>query len=102
MHSKPVFRVDEGYVLNSYGGLQAFYFKFIASCSQLSFFSRLFTSRYVDCMSHIIGSVAPFQTHVENIHGSFEFAGSLLKFLGVTKKSVKKLYIIPGLALKNH
>jgi len=86
MHSKPVFRVYEGYVLNSYGGVQVFYFKFIASCSQLLFFSRLFTSHYVGCMSHIIGSAIPCQTHVENIHGSFEFAGSLLKFLGVRKK----------------
>ena len=89
MHSKLVFRMYEGYILNSYSGEQVFYFKFIASCSQLSSLSRLFTSRYVDCMRHIIGCVAPCETHVENIHGSFERAGNLLNFLGVTKKCKK-------------
>jgi len=45
----------------------------------------------VDCMSHITGSVSSCQTQVENIHGSFEFAENLLKFLGVTQKCKKAL-----------
>lgn len=82
----------ERYILKSYSGEQVFYFKFIASCSQLSSFSHLFTSRYVDCMRHIIGCVAPCETHVENIHGSFERAGNLLNFLDVTKNCKKSLW----------
>jgi hypothetical protein len=92
MHSKPVLRVYEGYILNSYSGVQVFYFKFVASCSQLSFLSRLFTSRYVECMRHIIGCVAPCETYVENIRGSFERAGNLLNFLGVAEKCKKAIW----------
>jgi hypothetical protein len=55
----------------------------------------------VDCMRHIIGCVVPCETQVQNIHGSFERAGNLLNFLGVTK-SVKKLYGIPVLDVTYH
>jgi hypothetical protein len=101
MHSKLVFRMYERYILNSYSGEQVFYFKFIASCSQLSSLSRLFTSRYVDCMRHIIGCVAPCETQVENIHGSLNVHGIYWIFL-VLQRSVKKLYGIPSLALTYH
>jgi len=86
MHSKLVFLMYEGYILNSYSREQVFYFKFITSCSHLLSLSRLFTSRYVDCMRHIIGCVAPPETHVENIHRSFERAGNLLNFSWCYKK----------------
>jgi hypothetical protein len=43
-------------------------------------------------MSYIIGYVASCETHVENIRGSLERAGNLLKLLGVTEKCKKALW----------